>query len=103
MTKEDKNLWTILKEHYGFKQHVYEIPINSYQEFREFWAPKFWLKLFPLKTKKKSSEDWLSANINGNEFEVLMVDCWYVELRKNGETIFSERRFNDADFLKLIV
>ena len=98
MEQTEKNLWEILKEQYGFKLHVYEVAATSYQEFREFWCPNFWLKLFPLKKVKKTSEDWLSNNINGNEFEVLMVDCWYVELRKNGETIFSERRFNNDGF-----
>lgn len=102
MSIAEKNLWQILKEQYGFKPHVYEVAANSYQEFREFWLPTFWLKLFPLKKIKKSSDDWLISEINNNTYEVMMVDIWYVELRKNGVAMFSERRFENEDFLKLL-
>ena len=71
MEKVEKCLWEILKEQYGFKPHVHEVAATPYQEFRELWLPEFWLKLFPIKMVKKSSDEWLSATINGNFYEVL--------------------------------
>lgn len=103
MKQTEKTLWEILKEQYGFKLHVYNVPANSYQEFREMWCPDFWLKLFPLKTVQKTSEDWLSTTINGNFYEVMMVDIWYVQVRKNGIEIFDKRRFENEDLLKLLI
>lgn len=103
MEKQEKSLWQILKEQYGFKNHVYEVPINQKEQFRKDFLPDFWLKLFPVKTRVESSDDWMSTNINGTTYEVLMVDSWYVELRKNGVQIFNERRFENENFLKLLV
>lgn len=101
--KQEKCLWEILKEDYGFKPHVHDVPSNSYQEFRELWVPGFWLKLFPVKTVKKSSDEWMSVTINGNFYEIAMIDIWYVNLRKNDIEIFDARRFDNEEFLKLLV
>jgi hypothetical protein len=102
MKEIEKSLWDILKDDYGFKPHEFEIPLNSHEEFREMWAPKFWLKLFPLKTKKTSSDEWLSATINGSFYEVLMLDIWYVQLRKDGFEMFTSRRFDYKVLLGLL-
>lgn len=96
-------LWDILKEEYGFKQHVFDYPINTYQEFRKFFLPKFWLKWFPVKTVTKATDDWLSTMIDGTYYDVFMEGGWYVILRRNGEVIFDKRRFDNEDFLKLLV
>jgi hypothetical protein len=96
-------LWDVLKEKYGFKQHVFYVPINKYQQFREDLLPRFWLKLFPVVKKETSSDDWLSTTINDNFYEVAMVDLWYVSLRKNGVEIFDKRRFENEEFLKLLI
>lgn len=101
--EKEKCLWDILKEEYNFKPHVYEIPTTTYQEFREFWFPAFWLKWFPVKTAIHSTDEWMEATINGNKFEVMMFDIWYVRLIKNGTEIFDGRRFENEDFLKLLV
>lgn len=100
---QSKTLWETLKEEFGFKQHVYNVPVNQYQQLREDLLPKFWLKLFPVKKKEKSSDNWMSTTINGNFYEVAMVDLWYVSLRKNGVEIFDKRRFDDKEFLSLLV
>lgn len=103
MKQQEKSLWEILKEKYGFKEHIFEVSTSSYQKFRGDLFPNFWLKLFPVKTIRKSSNDWLSATINGNFYEVEAMDIWYVSLCKNGVEIFNGRRFDNEDFLKLLV
>lgn len=96
-----KSLYEILTEDYGFKQNIIDAPINERQQWRKDLLPGFWLKLFPVKTEKKLIKYWLVNKINNNSYEVLF-DDYNVILRKNGETIFDKRRFDDKDFLNLL-
>ena len=98
-----KSFWDLLKEQYSFKQHVYEIPISRYEELREEFLPNFWLKWFPVKKLQLSSDDWMDVTINGNYYEVMIVDIWYVALKRNGVVIFDKRRFEDKEYLSLLV
>jgi hypothetical protein len=61
------------------------------------------LRLFPVRTKTKQSNDWMVVTIGDNHYEVMEVDIWYVQLYRNGELIFDGRRFDNEEFTKLLV
>lgn len=94
--KIKKTLWETLKEDFKFKPHVITEPLNGLAKIRKFFS-------LPYKTKQRSSDDWLSADINGNHYDVINNDIWYVDLLKNDVQIFTGRRFADEDFLNLII
>lgn len=97
-----RTLYEILIEDLGFKQNIVDIPINSREQFKQDFMPKFFVKLFPVKTEKKAINSWLVNTIGDNSYEVLF-DDYNVMLRKNGEMIFDKRRFDDKEFLDLLV
>lgn len=97
-----KTLYEVLIDNYGFKQNVIDAPKNERQQLRKDLLPSFWLRLFPIKTEKKTIKTWLVNTINENSYEVLF-DDYNVILKKNGETIFDKRRFEDKEFLNLLV
>ena len=94
----EKTLWQALKEDFKFNNHVIVEPTNLFNKI------KMRLHL-SYKVKERVVDDWLTAEINGNQYEVLMVDIWYVQLWKNGELIFDKRPrfgFKNSELLNLI-
>lgn len=97
-----RTLYEILTEDLGFKQNIIDVPINSREQWKQDFLPNFLLKIFPVKTENKTVESWLVNKIGDNSYEVLF-DDYNVMLRKNGEMIFDKRRFDDKEFISLLV
>ncbi len=98
----EKVLYDVLTEDLGFKQKNIEVPINNWQQFKSDFMPIFLLKYFPIKTVGLFCKSWLVKQIGDNYYEALF-DDYNVSLRRNGEVIFDKRRFDNKEFLDLLV
>lgn len=73
-------------------------PITKFEEFKNRFYSK--PKYVP-----KECDFFLRKTINGKVYEVYIIDYWYVEMRiggRDGEVVFSKRRFEDEELLRLI-
>lgn len=89
------SLWDILEIDYGFKQKLFEVPLSNLNKIKKFLH-------LPFKTTTRASGFNLCADIGENHYEVIM-DTWDVILLRNGIPIFDGRRFEDEDFLQLLI
>ena len=87
------SLYELLKT-CGFDEYTTEVPLNDFNKVKKI------LNL-PFKTKTVKISEWLIGIIGENRYDVYF-NIWDVELKKNGMTIFSARRFDNIDFFNLI-
>lgn len=93
---KEMSLWDILKIYYGFDLIPSLRPISYVEKIKQKLG---------LPTKKPEVYflmDWLSAEINDNEYKVFF-DSWSVALFKNGTIIFDDSKFENGEILQLIV
>lgn len=87
-------LWDILVIEYGFSPKKTEAPIDIRAKIRKS------LRL-PFRKSFRRCNDFLIANINGNNYSVFF-DIWSVVLSKNEIVIFDKLKFEDDELLNLI-
>ena len=97
---KEKDIWSILKE-MGFVCHTKTVPVNKFEKIRSY-LPDFLTNKFPIKTKTITDKFHLTAKIDNNTFDVYNNGIWYIDLHKNGNHIFSARRFKNDELLNLI-
>ena len=90
------SLWEQLKE-MGFREKYYIYQYTWWDKFKN------WFSREPLK-EGTIVRDWLHKEIDGKEIDIqsYCYDFGYVDLSIDGKMIFSQRRFDDGDLLRLI-
>jgi hypothetical protein len=92
---KEMTLWDILKVEYGFTEIKTVWPLSKFEKLQKKLG-------FPIKNRITFSIGWLISEINGNKYEVYF-DHWSVTLYRNGYPIFDKTRFENEDFLQLLI
>lgn len=92
----EKDLYRLLVDDYGFKEKLESYPINRWNRIRKRLGLKY-------KSKTKAYDMWLTNEIDGKVYEIILIDIWYALLKIDDVPVFNKVvRFERESLLKHI-